>query len=91
MNFTVEPNRISLSDSEGKTLAELLFPPQGEDTVEVSRTFVDESLRGQGVAGKIMDALAAELRRTGRRALPTCSYAAAWFEKHSESADLLAP
>ena len=88
MDFTVFDNRIEASDN-GKVLAEIDFPACGDGCVDICHTFVDDSLRGQGVAGKLMRACADELRRTGRKAVATCSYAAGWFEKHPEEADLL--
>ena len=90
MEFRIEAGRIWLNDAHGETIAEVLFPDRGDGTVEVTHTFVDDSLRGQGVAGKLMEALSAELRREGKRAVLTCSYAQSWFEKHCENADILA-
>ncbi len=90
MNFQTEAGRIWLADEQGKTIAEVLFPDRGDGTVEVTHTFVDDSLRGQGVAGQLMEALAAELRRTGKKAVLTCAYAAAWFPKHPMYRDVLA-
>ncbi len=88
MEFTTLENKIELVE-DGKVLAEIDFPACGDGCVDICHTFVDGSLRGQGVAGKLMRQCADELRRTGRKAVPTCSYAAAWFEKHPEEADLL--
>ena len=65
--------------------------PEGEDgTVAITRTFVDEALRGQGMAGQLMQRAAEHLRAGGKKAVPVCSYAVAWFEKHPEYADVLA-
>ena len=90
MNFQTEAGRIWLADEQGKTIAEVLFPDREDGTVEVTHTFVDDSLRGQGVAGRLMEAAAQKLRADGKKAKPVCSYAVAWFEKHPEYADVLA-
>ena len=37
-----------------------------------------------------MQRAAEHLRASGRKAVPVCSYAAAWFKKHPEYADVLA-
>lgn len=87
MEFTVLKNRIE-AVVDGKVLAEIDFPAC-EGGVDICHTFVDDSLRGQGVAGQLMRRCADELRRTGRKACSTCSYAAAWFTKHPEESDLL--
>ena len=89
-NFLVEESAIRLVSPDGTVLAEVTFPACGEGVVDINHTFVDPSLRGQGMAGKLLDACAHELERTGRRAHPTCSYAVGWFEKHPERARLLA-
>lgn len=88
MEFTYEPNKISLLDSE-KTLAEVTFPNIDPDTVDIDHTFVDNSLRGQGVADKLLEAVASELHSQSKKAVLTCSYAVKWFEKHPEHGELL--
>ncbi len=90
MEFQVETGRIWLPGEQGHTLAEVLYPAAGEGTVSITHTFVDDSLRGQGVAGKLMEAVAQELRRKDKKAKLTCSYAAGWFPKHPEYDDILA-
>ncbi|MDO4274244.1 MAG: GNAT family N-acetyltransferase [Eubacteriales bacterium] len=89
MEFYYTMNRIYALNEKGDTIAEITFPPMDKDTVNIDHTFVDDSLRGQGVAGKLMLAAAESLRRSGKKAVPTCSYAQAWFEKHPEFADIL--
>lgn len=87
MNFQTEPGRIFAMDGE-KLLAEVVFPNR-EGVAAITRTFVDDSLRGQGVAGQLMDAAAAQIRADGNRARPICSYAKSWFERHPEAGDLI--
>ncbi|WP_019239664.1 MULTISPECIES: GNAT family N-acetyltransferase [Enorma] len=82
--FTIEENAIRLLGDDGKAAAEVTFPACDKGVVDIDHTFVDPSLRGLGMAGKLMDACARELERNGRRARPTCSYAVHWFEKHPE-------
>ena len=91
MGFTRKENQIALYSENGLLLAEVTFPYTDEtrSTVEVNHTFVDASLRGQGIAGKLMIELADELDKRGLKAVPTCSYAVGWFEKHPEYARLV--
>ena len=89
MNFIAEENRIYLNDENGELVAEVLFPALSDTTVDITRTFVDESLRGQGVAGKLMGAAARQLRAQGKKAVLTCPYAIKWFEKNSDFSDIL--
>ena len=80
MDFTYYPNRIALLDGGGRAIAEITFPDIDEDTVDINHTFVDESLRGQGMAGKLMEAAVNRIQSQGKKAVPTCSYAVKWFE-----------
>lgn len=90
MEILRQPGKLYLTDEAGHMTAEVLFPASDGDTVNITHTFVDESLRGQGIAGKLMEALAAQLRTEHKKARPFCSYAEAWFERHPEYADILA-
>ena len=87
--FKTEPNRIWLPDEKGSMLAEVLFPSEGANIVNITHTFVDDSLRGRGIAGKLMEAAAAELRRQGKKTKLTCPYAVQWFPRHPEFSDIL--
>lgn len=89
MEFTLEENRIFYAEN-GRTLAWITFPARGEGVVTIDHTFVDESLRGRGVAAAMTARLADELARTGRRAVLVCPYAKKWWAAHPERADLLA-
>ena len=93
MEFRTYKNRIVLVDDEEQALAEIDFPAMEEEpgTVEITHTYVDESLRGRGLAGKLMTRLIAYLERNQLKAYPSCSYAVDWFAKHSEAAHLLSP
>lgn len=84
MDFKHNENQIALYSETGDLLAEITFPYVDENTVDVNHTFVDTSLRGQGIAGKLMQELVDELEKRGLKAVPTCSYAQRWFEKHGE-------
>lgn len=89
MNFTHSKNQIALFNDEGGLLAEITFPKIDDTTVNINHTFVDESLRGQGIAGKLMTELVQELTTQKLTAVPTCSYAVGWFDKHPEYSHLV--
>lgn len=90
MECQAERDAVRYVDETGKVLAEVTFPEVERGIVEIDHTFVDESLRGQGMAGKLLARAASVIAASGFRARPTCSYAVGWFEKHPEHADLLA-
>ena len=85
MNFEHESNRIVLYETNKKVLAEVTFPNIDQTTVNINHTFVDDSLRGQGVAAQLMEEVARQLRFQNKKAIPTCSYAVGWFSKRKEN------
>lgn len=83
MEFITEKERIYAKDAEGKVIAEVTFPViNGVATID--HTFVDSSLRGQGVAGKLVKSAVDKILADGNKLAATCSYAIAWFERHPE-------
>ena len=88
MDFLEEQGRIYTLDVSGKLLAEVTFPDDGDIAI-IDHTFVDESLRGQGMASQLLRHAVDAIRRQGKKARPVCSYAVTWFEKHPEEKDLL--
>jgi len=89
MEFNTENGRIWLENKDGKMTAEVVFPSEDENTVNITHTFVDDSLRGQGIAAKLMEAVSDKLRLDGKKAVLTCSYAKAWFPKHPQYKDVV--
>lgn len=89
MDWIREPGRIYRTDRTGKITAEVTFPTVAEGLADINHTFVDESLRGQGVAGLLMREAAETLRREQKKAKLTCSYAQKWFSEHADYADIL--
>jgi hypothetical protein len=83
MNWTYEKERVYSTNEEGKIMAEALLKEKGKE-VEIQRVYVDDSLRGQGVAGKIMEVVMAYLRENNKKVIPVCSYAQGWLEKNRE-------
>ena len=90
MNLLKEKNRIFAVEETGKTVAEITFPDQEEGIVNINRTFVDDSLRGQGVASQLAKAAAEQIAADGKKARLSCSYAIKWFGKHEEYRKVLA-
>jgi len=87
MEFQTETGRVFIEE-DGKLLAEVLFPVK-DGVADIEHTFVDDSLRGQGIAGQLIEKAAQQIRQSGLKAKATCSYAAKWLEKHAEYSDIL--
>lgn len=89
MEFIHEANRIYCQSEDGHLLAEITFPPVQPGVVLINHTFVDPSLRGQGVADKLVRAAIEAIRAQNLKTDVSCSYAVRWFAAHPEQADVL--
>ncbi len=70
-------------------VAEMTYIRQDAQLVTIDHTVVDDRLRGQGVARKLLDAAVAWARETGTRLFVTCPYAHAQFDKDESIRDVL--
>ncbi len=83
MDFITENDRIYATDPSGKMIAEVTFPTKdGISTID--HTFVDESLRGQGIAGQLVKLAADKILADGNKIAATCRYGVAWLQRHPE-------
>lgn len=55
----------------------------------ITHVGVHPELRGQGVAGRLVEVSLEYARENSLRVLPMCSYAAAFMRRHPEYADLM--
>jgi hypothetical protein len=78
-------------ERHGQRVAELTYrrAPDGTRFV-IDHTEVDPSLRGQGVARRLLDAAVAWARASGQRIVPSCPYARAEFARDASLHDVLA-
>ena len=84
MEFLIEENRILKKDEEGKVLAEIEFQESEPGVFDIFHTFVDESLRGQGIASQLVEKALEEIRKKGGKPKASCSYAQKWIIDHPE-------
>ena len=77
-----ETDRILQKDETGRVIAEITFPETSPGVFVIDHTFVDESLRGQGVASKLVQAAVDEIKKRGGKVEATCSYAKKWLSEH---------
>ncbi|GEM_PF-39340 len=83
MQYQIQKNRIFSEDATGTILAEINFPETESGTCTIVRTFVDDSLRGQGIAGQLVQKAVKTIIQQGCHVSATCSYARHWLEKYS--------
>lgn len=87
MEFIQESNRFYHQNEEGKLLAEITWQKQG-DILFVDHTFTDPSLRGQGIAGRLVDKVTEYARREGLSIMPICPYVVRKFDEDSQFEDV---
>lgn len=90
MEFQYEPNRIFMTDEDGVLRAEIEFLDSDGDTLTITHTFVDDTLRGQGIAQKLTETVIKQAEKRGKKIRPVCSYAVRWFARHPEYDYILA-
>ena len=74
-NYITEENRIYLPDEKWNILAEIDFEKVDEKTYNISHTFVDDSLRGQGIGSELVEKAIHHLTSKWYKVSATCSYA----------------
>ncbi len=83
MEFITEKDKIFATDESGKAIAEVTFPTYDGVSI-IDHTFVDPSLRGQGVASTLVKLAADSILKNGNKLAATCPYAVTWFARHPE-------
>ncbi|MDS9472154.1 GNAT family N-acetyltransferase [Sporosarcina pasteurii] len=74
---------------DDEVLAEISWTMLG-DVMAVEHTFVSPTLRGQGVAKKLLDRAADYAREHDYKMEPICSYVVTAFERYDEYKDIKA-
>lgn len=85
----IEQNQFEYHVKDGFAFGKYII----KDNVLILRhVFVPEDMRGQGIAGKmmeeIMDFMMSRNKSKGLKIQPFCSYARAWLEKHEQYHDI---
>lgn len=91
MSLIYESWRIIYTQS-GQPPAEITYQaPDAHGVIIASHTFVAPSLRGQGIATLLVDALAEQARANGWKIYAQCSYVVSLFRRHpAKYADVIA-
>ena len=77
-------------ERDGQRIAVMTYRRVGERLVVIDHTEVDASLKGMGVARRLLDAAVAWARESATKLSATCSYATAQFDKDPSIRDVLA-
>lgn len=79
-----------LENQQGQRIAEISYVWSDESTIIANHTWVDDSLRGQGVAKKLLDVLVQFARDKQLKIVATCSYVEVMFKRDQSFADVVA-
>ena len=75
---------------KGKQEAMMTYTYAGNNKIIIDHTEVNESLKGQGVGYKLVEAAVEFMRENDIKVIPLCPFAAAVFKKKHEYSDRLA-
>lgn len=75
-------------NKQAQRIAEISYVWRSEHQIIANHTWVDDSLRGQGVARQLMDVLVAFAREKNLKIIPTCSYVEVMFRRDKTLADV---
>jgi len=83
-----DAGRLALIFDGGQVFADYR---RDADAIVVTHVEADPALRNTGAAGRFMQTLVDWARAREERIDPHCAYAAHWFARHPEAADVLSP
>ena len=85
MDFIKDGNRFYMGADKASPLAEITFAPVGNHSLVVDHTFTDPSLRGQGIARRLVERVADHARENSLKLAATCPYARKVLEEDAFS------
>ncbi len=81
--------KFFVGENEDDPLAIITFKQTGDNQLTVDHTYVSDELRGEGVAGELVEKVVTYAREEGKKIIPECSYAKSKIEKTPEYHDVL--
>ena len=79
MQFIKEENRIYATNIDNETIAEVTFYEIENGVYNIDHTFVDDSLRGQGIGSKLVAEAVNTIKEKGAEVQATCPFASKWI------------
>ncbi|WP_445116965.1 GNAT family N-acetyltransferase [Acinetobacter sp. WZC-1] len=79
-----------LDNEQGKRIAEISYRWRDQHQIIADHTWVDDALRGQGIARQLLDELVQFSRENNLKIVPACSYVASVFQQDPSLADVAA-
>ena len=85
MQFIKEENRIYATNIDNETVAEVTFYEIENGVYNIDHTFVDDSLRGQGIGSKLVQEAVNTIKEKGAQIQATCPFASKWLKENAGS------
>jgi predicted GNAT family acetyltransferase len=82
-------NKFYIGDDIRNPIAEMTFVQSGNSRIVIDHTYVSEDLRGQGIAGELLEQVVLFAREEEKKILPLCPYAKQKLEGNSAYMDVL--
>ena len=82
MNKQYSDDHIQYTDEQGNLLAEIDFPKTREGEITITHTFVDSSLKGQGIGKELILSVIDYAKKNNLKIRATCSFAIHYFSKN---------
>lgn len=87
---TSTSGKFLIQNAQHIKIAEMSYRWKDENTIIADHTWVDNSLRGQGVAHLLLDQLVEFARHKHIKIIATCSYIEVIFKRKKEFSDVVA-
>ncbi|WP_078393898.1 GNAT family N-acetyltransferase [Shouchella patagoniensis] len=81
MNIIKSDQAHYILDENNNRIAEITYVESDESFIIIDHTFVDESLRGQGIASKLVASVVEEMKKQNKKIVPLCPFAKAEFDR----------
>ena len=81
MEYITYKNRIAVTEN-CEEVGEVTFPENEKGVYVINHTYVDNRLRGQGIASELVSRAVEEIERRGGNVTATCSYALLWLARN---------
>lgn len=77
-----------IASVDGKSVGYVDYMPESERVV-ITHTVIHEQYSGRGYAGQLVKFVLDDVRASGKRVVPVCSYVVTYIERHPEYQDLV--
>lgn len=82
-------NKFYIGEDEKSVVAEITFKYKESNVIVIDHTFVSPELRGQSIAGKLLEKVVEKARNEDLKIIPVCSYAVAKMKRKEKYEDVL--